>query len=248
MVVRASADPACVTSGCVRESRCRRRRARLPVIPTCIRTRATACSRPRTNSATSATCWRRACAAAPPTRSASSCATSAASASARSARASSTCFSRRGYTVLITSSRDDPRLDVDRISLLEQRRVDGLLLLLAADDHEATLTRIRRLAVPFVLIDRDPPPGLACASVLCDHRGGARAAVEHLAGLGHTHIGLAAGPIARASGAGARGGHRRRGGRARYPGHGRDGRVQRPARGPGHDQAAGPRRPAVPPS
>jgi LacI family transcriptional regulator len=106
-----------------------------------------------------------------------------------------TMLSRRGYTILFTSSGDDPRLDVDRISLLEQRRVDGLLLLLASDDHEQTVARIRRLTVPFVLIDRDPPPGHLCASVLCDHRSGARAAVEHLAGLGHRHIGLAAGPM-----------------------------------------------------
>jgi LacI family transcriptional regulator len=104
-------------------------------------------------------------------------------------------LSRRGYTILFTSSRDDPSLDVDRISLLEQRRVDGLLLLLTSDDNEATVSRIRRLAVPFVLVDRDPPPGLSCASVLCDHRSGARAAVAHLAGLGHRHIGIAAGPL-----------------------------------------------------
>jgi LacI family transcriptional regulator len=101
----------------------------------------------------------------------------------------------RGYNVLFTSSTDDPRLDVDRISLLEQRRVDGLLLLLASDDHGPTVSRIRRLAVPFVLIDRDPPPDHPCASVLCDHRNGARAAIVHLAGLGHRHIGLAAGPM-----------------------------------------------------
>ena len=103
-------------------------------------------------------------------------------------------LSHRAYSVLLTSSRDDPRLDVDRISLLEQRRVDGLLLLLASDDHEPTLARIRKLGVPFVLIDRDPPPDLECAAVVCDHRSGARTAIAHLAELGHRHIGLAAGP------------------------------------------------------
>jgi LacI family transcriptional regulator len=103
-------------------------------------------------------------------------------------------LSRSGYSVLLTSSRDDPRLDVDRISLLEQRRVDGLLLLLASDDHAPTQERIRRLGVPFVLIDRDAPPGLDCASVVCDHQTGARTAVAHLAALGHRHIGLAGGP------------------------------------------------------
>jgi LacI family transcriptional regulator len=103
-------------------------------------------------------------------------------------------LSRKSYSVLLTSSRDDPRLDVDRISLLEQRRVDGLLLLLASDEHEPTLARIHKLKVPFVLIDREPLPDLECAAVLCDHRTGARAAVAHLAGLGHRHIGLVAGP------------------------------------------------------
>jgi LacI family transcriptional regulator len=103
-------------------------------------------------------------------------------------------LSRRGYSMLLTSSRDDPHLDVDRISLLEQRRVDGLLLLLAADDHEPTLDRIRKLRIPFVLMDRDPPPDQVCAAVLCDHRSGARTAIAHLSALGHRHIGLAAGP------------------------------------------------------
>ncbi len=98
-----------------------------------------------------------------------------------------------GYTLLLTNSENDPQLDDRHIGLLEQRRVDGLLLSLAAEDDPATLERLERSERPIVVIDRELPDSVRASAVLSDHRTGMRAAVEHLLELGHRSIGLTLG-------------------------------------------------------
>lgn len=95
-----------------------------------------------------------------------------------------------GYSMLLTNSENDPALDAQHVRLLMQRRVDGLLLSLAAEDNPATLDALRGVEAPIVLIDRELPPGIRASAALSDHRTGVRDAVGHLLDLGHRRIGV----------------------------------------------------------
>jgi LacI family transcriptional regulator len=95
-----------------------------------------------------------------------------------------------GYSMLLTNSENDPALDAGHVRLLMQRRVDGLLLSLASEDHPETVAMLAQLDAPIVLIDRELPRNVRSSAVLSDHRTGMRAAVRHLLELGHRRIGL----------------------------------------------------------
>ena len=51
------------------------------------------------------------------------------------------CLRAHGYSLLLTNSEGNPDLDVEHISLLERRRVDGLILSLAEENHPARSRR-----------------------------------------------------------------------------------------------------------
>jgi LacI family transcriptional regulator len=95
-----------------------------------------------------------------------------------------------GYSMLLTNSENDPQLDAQHIGLLDQRRVDGFLLSLAAEDDPTTLSLLARMDGPIVLIDRELPAAVRASAVLSDHRSGMKQAVDHLLDLGHRDIGL----------------------------------------------------------
>ncbi len=94
-----------------------------------------------------------------------------------------------GYSSLLTNSVNDPAQDVEHLRLLQQRRVDGVLLSLTDEDDPALLAALDRVSVPMVLIDRRAA-GRPLAAVLSDHANGIRAAVAHVASLGHQRIAL----------------------------------------------------------
>lgn len=94
------------------------------------------------------------------------------------------------YSMLLTNSENDPALDARHVQLLEQRRVDGLLLSLAAETHPETTAALRSFDAPMVLIDREVPHTVRASAVLSDHRTGVRDAVRHLLELGHRRVGL----------------------------------------------------------
>jgi LacI family transcriptional regulator len=95
-----------------------------------------------------------------------------------------------GYSMLLTNSENDAGLDAGHVRLLMQRRVDGLMLSLASEEHPETLDTLAQLDAPIVLIDRELPRAVRASAVLSDHRTGMRAAVRHLLELGHRRIGL----------------------------------------------------------
>ena len=95
-----------------------------------------------------------------------------------------------GYSMLLANSDRAPDRDAAHIRLFQQRRVDGLLLSLAAEDHEPTVELLRATDTPVVLLDRDVDGGLVASVVQSDHRSGVRAATEELLALGHRRIGL----------------------------------------------------------
>lgn len=107
---------------------------------------------------------------------------------------------RAGYSLLFTNSMNDPQLEAQNIMLFQDRHVDGLLLSLSAEDDAGVLEALQAIDAPLVLIDReleDPEGLLRPSSVLCDHRGGMRAAISHLIDLGHRRIGCILGGHAR---------------------------------------------------
>ena len=71
---------------------------------------------------------------------------------------------KAGYSLLLTNSEGDPELDVEHISLLERRRVDGLILSLAEENQPETVAALRQVGVPVVLVDRDVPAGVVVIS------------------------------------------------------------------------------------
>jgi LacI family transcriptional regulator len=98
-----------------------------------------------------------------------------------------------GYAMLLTNSVNQANLDATHIRLLQQRRVDGLLLSLSDETSEDTIDALARTTTPSVLIDRDLPQNITSSAVLSDHAAGIVQAVGCLVGLGHERIALVAG-------------------------------------------------------
>ncbi len=96
---------------------------------------------------------------------------------------------KAGYSTLLTNSINDPASDVSHLKLLQQRRVDGLLMSLSDESDPDVTATLARMDVPGVLVDRDVD-GTPFASVLSDHAFGIESAAQLLAGLGHKRIGL----------------------------------------------------------
>jgi LacI family transcriptional regulator len=104
-----------------------------------------------------------------------------------------------GYSMLLTNSENQPDRDAAHVRLFEQRRVDGLMLSLAAEDNPETVQVLQQVDTPIVLVDRALPPEVGASAVLSDHRAGMRDAVTHLLDLGHRRIGLILGQSMRPS-------------------------------------------------
>lgn len=108
-------------------------------------------------------------------------------------------LSAQGYSVLLTNSGNRPSVDVDRIRLLRQRQVDGLILLVASEEDPALLTILGRTTVPMVIIDRTLRADIKAHYVLSDHYTGVGEATGTLLKLGHRRIALIVGPDVRPS-------------------------------------------------
>ena len=97
-----------------------------------------------------------------------------------------------GYAILLTNSESDPELDAVHIHLLSRRRVDGLMVSVASEAHQATLRALDSAHRPIVLLDREIP-GLTAAAVVCHHASGVQKAVSALLAFGHRRIGMVVG-------------------------------------------------------
>jgi LacI family transcriptional regulator len=95
-----------------------------------------------------------------------------------------------GYSLILTNSEGDPNLDADNIRLLEDRRVDGLLLAMAVETRSEVIEVLRESKLPIVMLDRDTPEGLPVLSAHFDHKIGMVEAVTHLLELGHRDFAL----------------------------------------------------------
>jgi LacI family transcriptional regulator len=102
-------------------------------------------------------------------------------------------LSLASYSVLLTNSGGVASVDAQRIEVLLQRQVDGLIVLPAMEDDPDTLAALRATRAPVVLIDRTMPADLGAHYVLSDHYRGIGEAARHLLNAGHRRIGLVVG-------------------------------------------------------
>lgn len=98
-----------------------------------------------------------------------------------------------GFSILLTNSGGEPSVDAKRIELLQQRQVDGLILLPALEDDPATLELLQRSETPLVVIDRSLPKTVKAHYVLSDHYSGVSEATRALLDAGHRRLGLIVG-------------------------------------------------------
>lgn len=98
-----------------------------------------------------------------------------------------------GYSMLLTDSNDTPRADGERIRVVRQRQVEGILILPVTEDDPLLLSELRDLGAPIVAIDRELPPNIPASFAQTDHGAGIYAATQHLLGLGHRRLALVTG-------------------------------------------------------
>jgi LacI family transcriptional regulator len=92
----------------------------------------------------------------------------------------------RGVGLLAGSLGEDPVRERELTARLVARRVDGLIIVSAGQDHSYLRTE-QEMGTAFVFVDR-PPALLPADSVMADNREGAIAAVRHLIGYGHRRV------------------------------------------------------------
>jgi LacI family transcriptional regulator len=98
------------------------------------------------------------------------------------AKALSTVVGQRGYSVIISSSEEDPELEVREINQMVARQLDALVIA-SSSNKTAAFEKMDRQGQPYVLIDREIP-GLTANFVGIDDEAAGRIATEHLADQG----------------------------------------------------------------
>jgi LacI family transcriptional regulator len=101
--------------------------------------------------------------------------------------------SRNGYCVFFCNSDDDPAKQRNYLRVLQEKRIDGLIVASAGDDAVLAQT-LADAHEPLVIVDRNIE-GLNADLVQIDHEKGAYLATRHLLELGHVRIGCITGPV-----------------------------------------------------
>ena len=94
----------------------------------------------------------------------------------------------RGVLVFAGSCDEDPDRERALVGSFRERRVDGLIIVPASQDH-GYLYEDKRTGTALVFVDR-PAVHLDADSVVSDNHGGAVTATDHLLGQGHARIGF----------------------------------------------------------
>ena len=97
-----------------------------------------------------------------------------------------------GYEILVSSSNSDPAVLTTCVRRMLERKVEGVAVLTFGEE-EPVLDQLAFHDVPIVLAEfklSDPK----ASTIVLDYSTGIRAAVDHLAAMGHRKIGFLAGP------------------------------------------------------
>jgi LacI family transcriptional regulator len=89
---------------------------------------------------------------------------------------------RRGYTVMLLMHQEDARLQEEQLASLKRSRVDGIILVPAA---ETSADKVRRILEETPVIAFDRPLHSELDAITLDNRGAGQQATEHL--LWHKH-------------------------------------------------------------
>jgi LacI family transcriptional regulator len=103
-------------------------------------------------------------------------------------------LAERGYTMLLSTSGENPKRDTARFSLLRQRRVDGFILAVSEEQNDELIAEMRKTTAPIVLVDREIA-GSPVDSVVTDYHPGMLDAVAQLVSLGHRRIAYIGGDL-----------------------------------------------------
>ncbi|WP_027135470.1 LacI family DNA-binding transcriptional regulator [Geminicoccus roseus] len=104
------------------------------------------------------------------------------------AQAAVDALAQNGYAILLASSDQQPEREIEALSILRTRQVDGIILYACDQDHPGLRTAVAGLDVPVVVLDRDLPG--AGDRVFTEHAPAMDEAVRRLAELGHRRLAL----------------------------------------------------------
>lgn len=95
-------------------------------------------------------------------------------------------LSEAGYTIFLSSSHEDPQLELRALKAFLERRVDGIILAPVKSNPEA-VNYLEKSNTPFVLVGRGTGH-VRASQVVGDDRLVGRLAAEHLLSRGHRRI------------------------------------------------------------
>ena len=99
---------------------------------------------------------------------------------------------RNGYCVILCNSDDNPQKQRSYLSVLLEKRVDGLVVASVGEERDL-LDSLASVRTPMVIVDR-ALDGVDADLVRVDHEQGAYLATRHLLDLGHVDIACINGP------------------------------------------------------
>lgn len=104
--------------------------------------------------------------------------------------------SGEGYNVFLCNTGEDPEREAAVLRLLEEKRVDGVVVCSSRLDDCALQAALDRHPAAVLVNRHLPGDEAAIASVRIDDRAGGRLATQHLLQSGHRAVGFLAGPPA----------------------------------------------------
>jgi len=93
---------------------------------------------------------------------------------------------KAGYSIMLCDSQESTKIEIDSLKILENRRVDGLIICPVGQEVEH-LSRLCKSGVRIVIVDRYSPK-LKCPHVVSDNYKGALEAVNYFIENGHRII------------------------------------------------------------
>lgn len=96
-----------------------------------------------------------------------------------------------GYNLVVAATENDLHREKELLSFLHAGQVDGAVVAIGRETQPELAKLIKHLAIPIVILDREPASGID--AILVDHQRGAFEAASYLIGLGHHHIALITG-------------------------------------------------------
>ncbi len=99
-----------------------------------------------------------------------------------------------GAVVVVCNSGEDVGRERRHLDLLEEQRVQGVLITPVDGRRDSRVEQLVRRGTPVVLVDRSSGQRDRCSVAVDDVLGG-RLAGEHLRGLGHTRVAFVGGPL-----------------------------------------------------